>query len=192
MMIPKKRIKRAVAVIAAAFMFVAMMFVAEGLCRLKKNLYDELSEKESVKVYVEKIKDSSDNTGADTIALRKLLEDELFARMTITFDIVPKREEADISVGCDITEFLWTGEDPIDNIAGAGPILIGAVTKSNYACMQAVFTVTDVKKGKPMWEKKLKATIRDNSMGPAESVYMLNERMVKIFFRDCLSRPDKP
>lgn len=173
-------------------MFVTMMFVAEGLCRLKPNLYDDLSEREVVKVYVEKIKDSSGAAGADTAALWKLLEDELVARMTITFEAVSERAEADISVGCDITEFLWTAEDPIDNLAGTVGLVLDTLTKSHYARMQAIFTVTDVKKNKLMWKKKLKATITDNSMGPAESVYMLNERMVKMFFRDCLSKPDRP
>ena len=191
-MVLKKIVSRIIVIVTVAFMFVTMMFVAEGLCRLKPNLYDDLSEREVVKVYVEKIKDSSGAAGADTAALWKLLEDELVARMTITFEAVSERAEADISVGCDITEFLWTAEDPIDNLAGTVGLVLDTLTKSHYARMQAIFTVTDVKKNKLMWKKKLKATITDNSMGPAESVYMLNERMVKMFFRDCLSKPDRP
>jgi hypothetical protein len=179
-------------IVVVSIMFTALVYVPAGLCRMKPNLYDDLSEKKCVKVYVEEIADLSGNASADTAALRKLLEDELAARMTITFEPVRERDQADISIGCDITEFLWREDDPIDNVAGTVGLLVDVVTKAHYARMQAVFTVTDVKNGTPLWRGKMKATITDKNMGSAESVNMLNERIVKIFFRDCLSKPDKP
>ncbi len=134
---------------------------------------------------------------ADTAGLRKAVENALETRMTLSFKPVSNIEEADIAVECDINEFFWTDADPVDNIAGLGAIAYDAAIKENYSRMQAVFAVKDLKekftkrakdKGKPLWEENVKATITSKKMGKEESVALMNEKITKIFMRDCFSK----
>jgi hypothetical protein len=174
-------------IISALLIGLVFVLAERGECRPKKNLYNLLSGRNVVNTYVTNIINSSGNKKADLRGLKKILEDALVTRMTINFKIVPEKE-ADIVINCDIVEFLWTDKDPVDNLTGIVPITLDAIKKENYARMQAVFTVYDAKKDKQLWQRKLKATITDKIMGEYDSISMINERIVKIFMRDCFSK----
>lgn len=179
--------RKYISVLLVATTVLTFGFSESGECRMKKNLYTMLSEMKEVKVCVSSVTDSSGNAEADLAGLKKVIEDSLASRMTINFKVVPNQSDADIVIGCDILEFLWTDKDPVDNIYGVGAIVMDAVTTQNYGRIQAIFTVTDAK-GDQIWKKRLKATITSSTMTRDESIYMLNERLVKIFMRDCLSK----
>ncbi|MCK4852159.1 MAG: hypothetical protein KAS86_03505 [Candidatus Omnitrophica bacterium] len=177
-------------IVIFALGIVPVHFLADRAeCREYANLYERFSKKEVVKIHVSDVTDSTGGLNmGDLEALRGMLENALVTRMTINFEPVPDMEEADIAVSCDITEFLWTEDDPIDMITGIGPILMDAMIRENYTRLQAVFTVTDPGRGRTLWRKKLKATITDKKIPESESVSMAEERLVKVFMRECFSK----
>ena len=180
-----KKILAVTLVAAVALSFVCM---PDAECRTKKNLYKKFSGKEEVKVYVMNVTDSSGKAKADLRALKETLENALTTRMTINFKVVPDEKEADIIIAADITEFTYMDTDPIDNISGSAAIVYDAMTQEHYVRMQAVFTVTDAKKNKKIWHEKIKATVTDKTMSQDDSIIMANERMVKVFMRDCFGK----
>lgn len=179
--------KKILTIILTVVVIVGLIFVKETQCRGAKNLYDTLSRKNAVKVYVSDITDSTEEKKAQCESLKALLENALATRMTINFKLAPK-EETDIVILCNITEYLWSEHDPVDMITGVPAILLDVMSKENYARMQADFTVMDPKNGEVLWENKLKATITSKEMTKPDSVYTLNERIVKVFMRDCFSK----
>ena len=181
--------KRAFFLSLTVFLIAMLALPEAGYCRRRSgNLYDTLSEKAAVKTYVAEVTDSTGEAKADRVALRKTLEDTLMTRMTINFEIVSKPADADIVVSCDIIEYFWTDKDPVDNITGTVAIAWDAINKQNYARMTAIFTVTDAKDNKVLWEKRIKATITDEFVTADESVGMINRRITKIFMRDAFSK----
>jgi hypothetical protein len=144
------------------------------------------------------VTDSAGSFGADLAAIKKALENAFETRLTTNFDIVQKKEDADIEVSCDVTESLWTENDPIDMIGGVGTLVYDVVTKTDYARVQAVFIVKDVKKDKVVWKKKLKATLSDDKMigrelsgkrmTKEEGLALVNEQLADVFMRDGFSK----
>jgi hypothetical protein len=133
-----------------------------------------------VKVFVADVKDSAGNSGTVRSLLKTNIEKMLPARKNMTFEVVASRTEADVILDSDIVEYLWTDSDPIDSISGIGPILMDAAMKENYGRLQAVFTMTDVKTGKEIWEKKIQATITGNHITPENAAELLSARMMKV------------
>lgn len=174
-------------VLTSCSMLLSGIFLSDAHAREMRTLYRYLKDMGTVKVYVAEVKDSSGQAKADIKALRKDLENALATRMNLDFDIVGAPEAADIIVGCNITEFYWTDEDPIDNITGTAAIVMDYIQKDDYGRIQAVFTVNDREKGSVIWERLLKATITSKSMLEEESIHLLNERIISIFERECLS-----
>jgi len=180
-------------VLVTAFVFV--VFAAkEAECRRLPNLYKKLSDMHVVKVYVDDIQDSTGESKADLKHLKDTLENALSSRMTLNFEVVPRKEDADIGIYTDIVEYFWTDNDPIDMVGGVGGIVYDVVTKSDYARMQAVIEVMDEKHNRALWKEQIQATISDFEMTPGksmseeESVTMANDKLVKIFMRDCFSK----
>ncbi|MFC1480384.1 hypothetical protein ACFL5Y_02925 [Candidatus Omnitrophota bacterium] len=181
--------KRIFTILFTAGVALMLLFPREGECRPKSNLYEMLSRKSVVKTYVEDIADSSGKAKADLKHLKKALEDALITRMTINFELVSTKENADIIIGCDITEFYYTTEDPIDQIGSSVTFVMDVLSKANYVRMQAVFTVMDVATGKQLWREKVRSTVTNKTMTEQQSVPTANARIIKIFMRDCFSKP---
>ena len=168
-----------------------LLFPQTGECRRgSKSLYHKFNvdEKDEVKIYVADITDSSGHGEADIPHLKKTLEDALVTRATINFKLMSTEEGADIVLRTDIMEFMWAEEDPIDEISGTLTIAWDILNKEHYARLQVDFVVIDAKTGKELWEDRVKATITSKTMTQEESIQMVNERVVKIFFRDCFSK----
>ena len=170
-----------------------IVFSNASSCLEEKNLYNMAKELEEVKVYVADITDSaSEVTGSahkpDMESLKSLLQDALAARHSLNFELVFNKEEADFVIHCEIIEFLWTEEDPIDMISGVGPLLMDAMMKESYARMTAKFSVFGNKHDRELWERTIKATVTEQEMSRPDSIYMINERMVEVFMRDCFSK----
>ncbi|RKY41477.1 MAG: hypothetical protein DRP85_06150 [Candidatus Makaraimicrobium thalassicum] len=180
--------KRGLAVVFMVGIALALAFPQEGKCREQENLYGMLSGKSAVKTHVSDITDSSGGNEVDVIFLKEALENALATRLTINFELVPGKENADIIIDCDITEFLWTAEDPVDNITGIAGIAMDTLVTENYARIQAVFSVTDAAGGEQLWRRELKATLTSKDMPRQKSISMVSERLVKIFMRECFSK----
>ena len=164
----------------------ALFFSGIAYCQQKGNLYEMLEDREGVKVFVADIKDSCQVPNADVETLKAILQNALATRVSLKFELVLKRSSADIIILCDVTEFLWTDRDPASDLSGVA--FLDAVLRENYARMEATFTVLDQMKGGELWSRKLKATITDKEMSQPDSVFMLNERIVKVFMRECFSK----
>ncbi|MFH1553207.1 MAG: hypothetical protein ABID83_06215 [Candidatus Omnitrophota bacterium] len=180
--------KRIFTFIFTAGMALVLLFPSEGECRPKSNLCEMLSRKSVVKTYVADISDSSGKAKADLKHLKKALEDALVTRMTIHFELVPAKENADIIIEGDITEFFYTTEDPIDMIGSSVTLIMDVLSKANYVRMQAIFTVTDAATNKQLWREKIRSTVTNETMTEQQSVPTANARIVKIFMRDCFSK----
>jgi len=168
----------------------AAVFSYEASARKVDNLYEKLSRKSAVKTYVAPIAEPAIETSPDVKNLRKTLEDQLTTRLNIDFDIVDSEEEADIIISCEILEYFWTEEDPLDTW-GVAAMAVDVALKENYSLMEAIFTVTNAKNGRVMLKRRLRGTITDNSMTEEDSLTMINERIVKTFIRKCFGKPKK-
>ncbi len=166
----------------------AFVFPHEAECVKLGNLYGLLSQKKVVKAYVEDIVDSTEGGKAEDKHLKEALEEALETRRSMSFEVVPQKEDADIVIGCDLVEIIWMEEDPIDQVGGAGTILYDVLVNEHHARLQAYFTVTDPKTNRLLWKRKLKATIDDKDMSEADSLLMVNKRLVGIFMRDCFGK----
>ena len=164
--------RRYPAIIFVVTMALVLIFPHTGECRRKGNLYNRLSKKDVVKVYILEVTDSSGKATADLKALKEELETALVTRLTLNFKLVPKKEGADIIIGCDVKEFVWADSDPIDMVGGIGPLAWDLVNDDNYGRMQAVFIVMDGSGHKRLWEDKLRTMIR----------------FVKVFMIKCVSK----
>jgi hypothetical protein len=176
-----------IGVLSGIFIVTCFNFISYALA--KKNLYDALSCRKAVKVFVADVEDSTQEKAADIASLKDLMENALSARMTINFDVVQKKEDADILILCDIEEYIWKDKGFFDMIPAAR-FVAGTLIRGNFARMQAEFTVSDAVTSKVMWKEKLKASISDKAMSRSDSVLMVNEKIVKIFVREAFSRTD--
>ena len=155
-----------------------------------------------IKTYVENVKNSSGDNKISLDNLKATLEDALEKRLpkkfsfsgikpNKKFDIATNKSLADIVISSNITEYLWTNEDPVDMIIGIPAVAYDALTKENYARMQVIFTIRDAKTNQILWKNRLQATITDKTMTEAESYPRIEKRIVKIFLRDLFKEKKK-
>lgn len=167
---------------------IAALVFADTVFCMKEGLYNIFCSKPSVNVYVSDITDSTKENKVDVVGLKKELEDALSARKSISFKVVKDKKDADIIVDCNVTRYYWSASDPVDMLLGTGAIIYDTVTVENYAYMEAVFTVTDAKKNKTLWQEKLKIDLTKKKMTQQESVPLINKKVAKIFLRDCFGK----
>ncbi len=98
-------------------LFLATCFLAATGNSYADNLFPQFDGK-TVKVFVADIKASTKAHEVNSQMLKNELEKALTARKSIHFQVVPTAEEAQIVIGTDIYEFLWTDHDPIDMLVG--------------------------------------------------------------------------
>ena len=167
-----------------------MVLIAHnGECRPQDNLYKMFSKKDQVKVFVHDAKDASHAQKVDLGELKREIEDALTSRRSINFEMVSNKEDADILIDCNVKEFVWMKEDPMDDVHGIEAIVLDAVITCNYARLQAIFTVKDGPSGKVLWKRTIKATLTEKDMDEAKSMPMANERVIKVFMRKCFAKP---
>ena len=176
-------------VLFAVLMSCMMLISHKGECRPLDNLYDTLSKKDQVRVFVHDAKDISHAQKVNLKAARQGIEDALARRKSINFKIVPNKEDADIIVDCYIKEFVWMEEDPIDDVHGIAPLVMDAVMSANYARVQAEFSVLDGSSGKVLWKRTVKSTLTEKDMNEEKSLPMARERVIKVFMRKCFAKP---
>lgn len=133
--------------------------------------------------------DSSGKAGDLAKMLRKTLEEELTTRLNIDFDIVTSRDDADVAIDCDIKEVVWEGKSSSgDASGGADKGIFGFLGGGESGRAEAVFTVTDLRIKKVIWQKKLMATVGgkgDQDLTPDER---LSERLTQVFMKECFAK----
>ena len=164
------------------------IFLTAGLAMAGPvSLYESLSRKGIVKVFVADLTDATAAPKADLPDLKKKIEEGLKNRKSIRFELVSK-EDADILLEGSVTEFLWTDSDPVDMITGWAAAAIDAAKKDHYARLMVDFVIRDAK-GPVLWQDKVRATLTDPAMTEAESLPRINDRMVEAFMRQALAKP---
>ncbi len=154
----------------------------------KPNLYNRFRKEKLVKVFILPAENLSKSDKPDAKGLVRELADALEKRKSINFDVVDERGNSDITIGCNITVFLWSEDDPIDLLVGTYGIAYDMLTSENYAYQEALFTVTDTKEAEVLWEEKLKIDLTQGEMTEEKSIPLINKKTVKVFIRDCFSR----
>lgn len=183
----KKILFRSVALV----MFMMFVLPTAGQCRQKDdgNLYGKLSQMKAVNVYLADITDSTNGQNkVDGAAFKKTLEDALVTRMTLNFKPVTRKEDADIVITANVTEYIWMLPDPIDEIGGLETAAWDAANSEHYIRLYATFSVLDAKTGDVLWTKDIKGTVTDKNMTEQEGIEMVDDRIVKMFIRDCFSK----
>lgn len=147
----------------AAALFLAIP-APSGYCRprAEKNLAEEFSGKK-INTYLADPVDATGKAGDSIKTLNRIIEGALLSRLNIDFDMVGPSEEADISIYCDIKEYVLTG--------GGGSV-------------RASFSVADMKrKGKVIWKRDITASISAQEAFGPDAAELLNEKLVNNFMR---------
>jgi hypothetical protein len=171
----------------AAFFLSFALLAAAGPARAD-NLYESLSRKSSVRVFVETPKDA---TGKDKVLvqeLQKAFEEALASRKSIHFAANSSVADADLVVSTTVSELYWTDHDPVDMIAGLGATAMDAALVEDYVRMQAQVTVKDGRTGGVLWSDKLMATITKKPMSEEESYHLINGDMAREFVKQAFAK----
>ena len=179
----KKAIRLAGVLFAAVSFWTGTCLAADGI-----NLYENLSRRSEVKVFVSAPVDSTGKEIAHTDDLKAELEKSLTARKSIRFKVVPTREEADLAIDTIILELIWSENDPVDMLMGLGMTAVDALSNENYVRMQAHFVVTDISRREIVWQDKLLSTVTKSPMSEKEAAYLINPDMAKTFIRQAFSK----
>lgn len=174
--------------IKLTFIFAALFLLQfSNAHALEANLFHRFSGK-TVKVFVADVKDLTQTHDLDPVLVKTQIEAGLKVRKSITFQIVPSAEEADLTIETDIVSFSWTDHDPVDMIMGIGATAMDAAVIEDYASMNADVTVTDNRSKKPLWQNRVFATVTKKPMSKTESLPLVAENFVKAFIKDCFSK----
>jgi hypothetical protein len=164
--------------------------VSNGHARIKlqESLWEEFFGKKVATFVAEPI-DSSGKSADLAKMLRKAIEEELSTRLNIDFDIVTVREGADIVIDCDIKDVVWEGKPSSEDASGgADKGIFGFLGGGEGGRAEAVFTVTDLRIKKVLWQKRLMATVGgkgDPDLTPDER---LSERLTRVFMKECFAK----
>lgn len=153
-----------------------------------RNWQELLAEGETIKIYIEDIKNSTGDNNIQLKGLKTDIENALRTRMSTDFDLVTAPDEASVILKSDITEYYWTLEDPIDEIHSSASLAIDIMKKEHYVRMTVDFILLYVPTNKVIWQNPIKATITDNNMSEEDSYKMVNERIVKVFVRNLFKK----
>lgn len=166
--------------------FLLVLQIPSAYC-LEESLFPRYSGK-TVKVFITDVKDSTPGHELDLALVKSKLEAALKERKSITFRPVSSADEADLTIGIELVSFSWTDHDPIDMIVGIGGTAMDAAVVEDYASMQADVTVHDDRSKKPLWQKRMFATVTKKPMSKTDSVPLVTDSFVKAFIKDCFSK----
>ncbi|MDP8299394.1 MAG: hypothetical protein P9L88_05780 [Candidatus Tantalella remota] len=183
----------------------AVAFPQTGMCRDKVNMHAMLKDAKEVAVYVEDITDATGSSDHVLEGIKKHLENALDTRMSVNFEVVEDIDDADLVISCEVTEYIWLEEDPVDQITGATGVAYDVLMKENYARLQATFSVRKGPKKVVLFKRRgglfrrrnilyknnLQVTITRKTMSMDESVPLVEEGIIKVFMRRCFSKNAK-
>ncbi|MFH1996571.1 MAG: hypothetical protein ABIJ27_06185 [Candidatus Omnitrophota bacterium] len=167
----------------------AAVLIPGGAYAGRENIVDYLDKKGAIKVYVKDLVNASDSNEINTAALKRSFEEALAARKSHTFTIVQSRKDADIMIDVEVTEYVWTKDDPVDMVAGITTAAYDVLTKENYARIQVIAKVLNAVSGERIWRDKIKATVTSKTVTREESYGILYERIAKELLKRLFKRP---
>ena len=180
-------------VLRASFLVIVISLIfpssdANARVKLKESLCNEFWGK-TLATFVADPVDSSGKAGEMVKTLRKTIEDSMSTRMNIDFNIVTARDNADIAVDIDIKNITLekksSGDDPS---GGAGKAVLGLFGGGDGGRIEAVFTVTDLRVKKMLWQKNLMATVSARGDSDLSLEELLSDRLAEIFARECFAK----
>ncbi len=172
-----------------AVLLTAILFLTHtGFCQ-SQSLYPLFDKKSLVRVAVALPTDVTEEKLVNAGDIKKELESALAARKSIRFQVLPDPQGADLTIDVKVTEYYWTDHDPVDMLMGVGATAMDAAMVENYARLQAVFTVTDAKTQKTLWNDKQMATITGHGLTKENGPAMIAKEMAQVFIRNCFGKP---
>ncbi|HPS20815.1 MAG TPA: hypothetical protein PKY78_07520 [Candidatus Omnitrophota bacterium] len=168
-------------------LFIATLFPVSGECKVKDNLYNRTLHNKEIKLFVSDVTDSTKEKKASVADIKAEICSALSMRGSANLKIAKAANEADMIVECDVTENIWTADDPMDSPSAAGMIM-DAMRDASYARIQATFIVKDAKTGNVLWSEPLKATLTKEEMSEKDSVPLISARLAKVFVINCFGR----
>ncbi len=150
----------------------------------------------AVNVFIQDFGSDVDNAELNLIQLRSNLDAALSNRKSINFAVVNDVTTADIIISGQVTEFLYTDEDPIDTLMSLPMAAYDALTDEGYSRLQAKFTVLDAKSKKVLWESKVKGTSTEITPLKAkpsreELIVTAHRDVVQSFIKACFGKQKK-
>jgi hypothetical protein len=150
-------------------------------------LYESLSRKKEVKVYVAAPVDPESKLGLDVEVYRESLRKALSGRKSIKFATVDSPAGADILVESEFKGFVFSETDPIDMLVGVGAAAMDAAKQDHYASTEVRMTVKDGS-GAQRWKDTVRASITDATMTEAESRVRILDRAAELFVREAFGK----
>ena len=166
----------------------AFAFSGNSLDNRGVNILEYFQARNVTGIYIEDISNASGDNLINLGLIKKEIENAFMARVSQKFEIARLRDKSDVALRMEITEYLWTNEDPVDNLIGIGGVAMDVAKQENYARMIAGITIMDTATGDVLWEDTIKATITDDTMTEQASYGRINERIVKVLMRNIFSR----
>lgn len=171
--------------VAAVILVSAIFFVTNTVAWASAELQSFLKDNHTMKICVE-LKNSSGDDKVDMVLLKKMMEDAFVARKSYNFTVVQTAQEANIVFRGDIKEYIWTKDDPVDEVYGIGSAAMDAAFIENYARIQIQSELINAKNNSVLWSDKVKATMTKKDM-PIEASYalvypkLIKSEMIEIF-----------
>ena len=171
-----------VAIVAMGIVFQVTGWAAESL-------YQELSRKSEVSIYVARpVNGSSHAQMNDTEPLRQALEKTLRERKSVHFNVVSDKSRAELTVETRITGYYWTDKDPVDMLMGTASIAMDIAIEEGYVRVDAECTVTENKSGKTLWRDTLTATVTGKQVTEKDAPGIGSEDLAKNFVRHAFGK----
>jgi hypothetical protein len=173
--------------IVLVVLMVSRLLALDAFAAKQDSLYTRFERSGTVKVHVSDLTREEAARLIDLGDLKSKIESAFQERKSILFKTVDSPDAADMVVACHVEEYGWSPTDPIDMLMGAGAIAMDAAQVQPYAHMNAVWTVKD-SAGGVLWENRLNASVTKDDMSEADGIGLVNEKMIKVFFRKALSK----
>ena len=152
------------------------------------SLYETLSRRPEVKVYVALPTDVSERKVLDADVLKRVIEKALQGRKSIHFKVVTEESQAELALDTEVKGFLFTENDPVDMLIGVGVAAMDAAVQDHYAAADALFTVRDTKAGKVLWKDEVRATVTHHTMTEIESYRRVSENLAEQLMRKAFGK----
>ena len=173
----------------AVVVLVSVLFFASNTAVFASTeLQEYLKKHNSMKVCVELMNSSADDK-VDVALLKNMIEEAFATRKAYNFTVVQTAQDADIVFRGDIKEYIWTKDDPVDEVYGIGAAAMDAAIIENYARIQIQSEIIDVKKGSVLWSDKVKATMTKKDMPIGESYALIYPKLIKSEMIEIFRKP---
>lgn len=171
-------------ILVSIFILLAVGFVwAQEEATFTETKYNFNQAKQTIKVYINDFKNSSQETQIDPSEMAGILKDTLKNRKDIIFSIATIPNEADMIIDCDIKKFEYREIDPIDSYMGSAALIMDILVQQNYAMMEAEFNIKDLKVNRSS-SQLVKSKFNKSNMPRHESYPFIMKEVAKDFIKE--------